>query len=68
MFAALVFAEKVMTLLPAILAGVEGAAEAFDHGRTVVGRMVAEKRGPTEDEQGVLDRRTEELRTALHTD
>jgi hypothetical protein len=64
----LAFALQLLDLVPLIVKGVTGAAEALSWGKSQIEKMVQEDRDPTDAEWDELNKKTEELRTALQTD
>ena len=62
------FALQLFQLVPLIIQGVTGAMELFQWGEAKVKEMVDADRDPTESEWSELNAKTNELRTALHSD
>lgn len=68
MESALKFAMMVMDLVPLVVKGVTGAAEAFQAGRDAVKLMVDEDRDPTDEEWAALNADLDEMQRKLHSD
>lgn len=64
----LAFVLQLLDLVPLVVKGVAGAAEALSWGKDQIEKMVQEDRDPTDAEWDELNKKTEELRTALQTD
>lgn len=65
---AILFAAELLKWLPAAKAGVTGAWEALEWGKTALETMVADNRDPTDEEWQEVNARTDALREALHSD